>query len=150
MNKNALLIQLSESNRTKVGKQDFALQSRPQKIFSAIWALESEVNNGGFAQYFLNSSAETASFVAEALDAVGAPTTAEICRRAVQAAFPAGLPQSGNEIRSAATGFSAATRKELEALDREFFAYPHDLTELLFRHVARHPEEFGELPELLR
>jgi hypothetical protein len=30
------------------------------KVFPAIWAVESEVNNGGFSQYFLNSSAEGA------------------------------------------------------------------------------------------
>ena len=37
--------------------------------------------------------------------------------------------------------------EELEALDTEFFAYPHDLTELLFTYVSIHPEEFGTLPE---
>jgi len=32
-------------------------------------------------------------------------------------------------------------------LDSEFFAYPHDLTDLLFTYVSTHPEEFGELPQ---
>ena len=82
MTKNEILIGLSESERTKVGKEDFALQSLPQKVFSTVWAVESEVNNGGFSQYFLNSSAETAPFVAEALDTIGAPKIAQICRRA--------------------------------------------------------------------
>jgi hypothetical protein len=48
MKKNQLLIQLSESGMTKVGKEDFAQQPLPQKVFSAIWEVESEVNNGGF------------------------------------------------------------------------------------------------------
>jgi hypothetical protein len=42
---------------------------------------------------------------------------------------------------------SEETLDELAALDAEFFAYPHDLTELLFAYVSRHPEEFGPLPE---
>ena len=42
--KNRLLIELSESVRTDFGKVDFRSQSFPQKIFSAIWDLESEVN----------------------------------------------------------------------------------------------------------
>ena len=67
MNKNGILINLSESENTRFGKEDFALQSLPQKVFSAIWAVESEVNNGGFAQYFSNDSAESASFVEQAL-----------------------------------------------------------------------------------
>jgi Domain of unknown function (DUF4375) len=68
MNKNSILISLSESEKTKVGKQDFARQSLPQKVIVAIWAIESEVNNGGFSQYFLNSSGESAPFVVEALE----------------------------------------------------------------------------------
>lgn len=68
--KNHILISLSESDKTQFGKQDFVSQSMPQKVFSSIWALESEVNNGGFAQYFLNSNSETAAFVAEALDTI--------------------------------------------------------------------------------
>jgi hypothetical protein len=52
VNKNRILIGLSESKRTGFGKQEFAEQSHPQKVFSAIWAVESEVNNGGFHNTF--------------------------------------------------------------------------------------------------
>ncbi|MDE3063964.1 MAG: DUF4375 domain-containing protein, partial [Acidobacteriota bacterium] len=58
MNKNGILIALSESDKSSFGKIAFNEQSFPQKVFSAIWALESEVNNGGFAQYYFNSSSE--------------------------------------------------------------------------------------------
>jgi Domain of unknown function (DUF4375) len=74
--KNHILIGLSESDKTQFGKGAFAQQSTPQKVFSSIWALESEVNNGGFTQYFLNYSCETTSFVSEALETIGAPKTA--------------------------------------------------------------------------
>jgi hypothetical protein len=147
MTKNSILINLSESDKTKIGKQDFANQSTPQKVFSSIWALESEVNNGGFAQYFVNSSCVTASFVAEALDTIGAPRTADICRRAIVRAFPAGLPSTPNDISMAAEDFSDEILECLETLDGEFFEYPHNLTDLLFNYVSRHPEEFGELPK---
>ena len=147
MNKNGILIELSESEKTKFGKQDFSTQSVPQKVFSSVWAVESEVNNGGFSQYFLNSSAETAAFVAEALDVIGAPGTADICRRAIMCAFPDGLPATPEAISSIAADLSDETLKELDALDAEFFAYPHDLTELLFAYVSTHPEEFGMLPQ---
>src|SRR5437773_12005227 len=103
--KNHILILLSSSDKTSLGKEDFQVQSIPQKVFSAIWEVESEVNNGGFSQYFLNSSAESASFVAEALETIGAPDTADICKRAITAAFPAGLPQPAEAIRSTAAAF---------------------------------------------
>jgi hypothetical protein len=145
--KNNILISLSGSDKTQFGKQDFASQSTPQKVFSSIWAVESEVNNGGFSQYFLNDSCETAAFVAEALDTVGAPQTADICRRAIAIAFPAGLPSAPQAISMAAADFSDEVLKQLGTLDNEFFAYPHNLTDLLFAYVSEHPEEFGKLPK---
>jgi len=144
--KNHILIGLSTSDKTQFGKQAFAQQSTPQKVFSAIWALESEVNNGGFSQYFLNDSCETASFVSEALETIGAPKTADICRRAIASAFPAGLPKNPEDISSAAADFSDEVMEALEPLDNEFFEYPHNLTNLLFAYVSKHPEEFGKLP----
>jgi len=146
MTKNEILIGLSESESTKAGKEDFALQSLPQKVFLSVWAVESEVNNGGFSQYFLNSSAETAEFLVDALGTIGAPKTADICRRAIDCAFPHRLPATAEDISSQAAEFSEGTLAQLGNLDAEFFAYPHDLTELLYAYVARHPEEFGTVP----
>jgi len=147
MDKNAILIELSESDRTKFGKEEFSAQSIPQKVFSSIWTIESELNNGGFSQYFLNGSCETAGFVAEALDTICAPRTADICRRAIAIAFPSGLPSDHDEISAAAASFSGDTEERLAALDQEFLEYPHDLTNLLFDYVSKHPEEFGDLPK---
>jgi hypothetical protein len=145
--KNHILILLSSSDKTSFGRDDFMSQSLTQKVFSAIWEVESAVNNGGFAQYFLNSSAESASFVVQALETVGAPKTASICERAIHAAFPVGLPHSIEAIRSTAASFSDETLTALEAMDEEFFSYPHNLTDLLFAFVSHHPEEFGALPK---
>ena len=147
MDMNGILIALSESDRTQFGKDDFDTQSPPQKVFSSIWAVESEVNNGGFSQYFSNSSCATAGFVAKALETIGAPKTADICRRAIAAAFPAGLPSTPETISLAASDFTDETDDKLAALDNEFILYPHDLTQLLFAYVSKHPEEFGEVPK---
>lgn len=146
MTKNQILIRLSESENTKYGKEDFSRQSLAQRVFSAIWDLEAEVNNGGFSQYFVNSSSETAPFVVEALRTVDAPDTAAICERAISAAFPRGLPKTTDDIRQVATEFSDETLEQLDELDQEFFSYPHNLTDLLFNYVSMHPEEFGALP----
>jgi hypothetical protein len=62
-------------------------------------------------------------------------------------AFPDGLPQTPEAISSIAADLADETLEELSALDAEFFAYPHDLTELLFAYVSTYPEEFGMLPQ---
>jgi hypothetical protein len=106
--------------------------------------VESEVNNGGFSQYFQNSS-ERVGFVADALDLIDAPRTAVICRRAVKIAFPNGLPSSPDEVSSAATDFATDVEDTLSALDQEFFAYPNNLTDLLYAYISAHPDDFGPL-----
>jgi hypothetical protein len=146
MNKNGFLTALSASDKSEFGRKDFQSQSLPQKTFSAIWELEAEVNNGGFRQYFVNSSAESAHFVVEALERVRAPRTADVCRRAIAAAFPAGLPKAVELIQSDAADFSDEELQRLDGLDQEFFAYPDNLTDLLFAFVSSHPEEFGVVP----
>jgi uncharacterized protein DUF4375 len=148
VDKNKALIALSESDKTKVGKEDFAAQSDPQKVFSAIWDLQMEVNNGGFWQYFANSSAETAYFVREALEAIGATKTADICTRAVNIAFPNGLPKTPEEISRLALEDYDKLTHELDALDQEFFRDPSgdNLTELLYDCVLKNPLEFGKPP----
>ena len=142
MNKNRILIDLSESKKTKFGKENFGLQSLPQKVFSAILYIESEVNNGGFSQYFTADVEESSGFVVEALETIGAAKTATICKRAIAVAFPAGLPASPESIPSIAADFSEAILEKLEHPDQEFFAYPNDLAGLLFAYVSAHPEEF--------
>jgi hypothetical protein len=146
LDKNAILIALSQSDKTEFGRDNFMAQSGPQKVFSSIWALEAEVNNGGFSQYFFNDTRETAGFVVEALKSVGARQTAEICREAIDTAFPAGLPSDLAAIHSMAADFSEETEAKLNELDGQFYMYPDNLTELLYQFVAAHPEEFGELP----
>jgi Domain of unknown function (DUF4375) len=86
-------------------------------------------------------------FLVEALETVGAPKTAAICKRAIETAFPTGLPQSVEAIRSAAASFPDEVLAALEPIDNDFFSYPHNLTNLLFSYVSQHPEEFGPLPK---
>jgi hypothetical protein len=146
MNKNAILGKLSESDPI-LTREGFATQPVPHKVFSSIWALEAEVNNGGFSQYFHNSSAETASFVISALEIIGASSAADICKRAINCAFPAGLPADPDAIQEASLAFTDEVLDGLDQLDREFYTYPDNLTDLLFAYVVKHPGEFGELSE---
>lgn len=147
MTEDKILINLSTSQMTKVDKETFARQSLPQKVFTAIWQVEREVNNGGFAQYFWNSSNESAYFVVEALETIGAPKTAGICHRAIATAFPKGLPLTSVATQQAVHDLSDELRDKLHSLDKEFYSYPHNLTTLLFEYVSAHPEEFGPVPK---
>lgn len=133
--KNGSLIALCETGQ--FWHHDFQHLTPPEKVFKVIWELESEVNNGGFEQYFWNSSGDTAFAVVEALQEVGAPNAAGIVTRAL-AVFPKGMPRRDWEARKAQVeDLSEESKTLLDRLDQEFFGYPDDLPELLYRYVQR-------------
>src|SRR5947207_4752476 len=61
------------------------------EVVELIEALEGEVNNGGFHQYFYNSAGDRTAETIQALEIIGAFAMADIARRAAQK-FPYGMP----------------------------------------------------------
>ena len=144
MDKNGFLIDLSESEWTDFGRVEFSAQPEPQKVFSAIWKLESDVNNGGFDQYFLNSESDVIAHAPIALRAIGVSSCAEIVEKAIQVIAPLAPTEIGRYESLDDAGDEGQER--LDMLDAEFFAYPNDLTELLFEFASQRAETFGPMP----
>jgi hypothetical protein len=148
IDKGKALIALSDSSKGQFLNEPFQIQSVPQKVFSAVWSLESAVFMDGFALFFINSSSEIAPFVVTALETIGALKAANIYKRAISTGFPDGLPETQQEIVDSAEARYEELAKALEPLDREFFACADELTETLFEFVVRHPDEFGDVAGL--
>jgi hypothetical protein len=139
---NRRLIKLSESPTGPFWRIDYDKLSAPEQVFLLIWELESEVNNGGFHQYFYNSSGVLAPNVVSALKAMGAQATAEIAQRALNAVGNAITSWSNDADRQASVNrLSSGTRQILENLDQEYYKCPEDLTPLLYKYVAEHRTE---------
>jgi hypothetical protein len=135
MDMNHLLTQLSEKGR--FWRLDFDDLSQAEQVFRAIWELEGDVNNGGFDQYFFNSSGDTAFAVVDALKAIGARQIAGIVAQA-NGIFPSSCPPRDRDKRQALLDtFGPEKKALLERLDQEFFRYPDNLTELLYEYVKR-------------
>jgi len=145
MDKNALLIELSESDRTMLGRVDFDHQPPEQQVFSAIWELESQVNNGGFAQFFSAADGDSANSVPRALRSIGATACADIVERALRVVSPHALPREQSLREDLIDQLGTDAQDALEMLDQEFFAYPDNLTDLLFAYVQAHTQVFGRV-----
>ena len=146
MDKNGFLIDLSESEQTAFGRIDFSSQTVEQKTFSAIWELESQVNNGGFDQYFRNSEADIIAYAPTALREIGARLCAAIVESAIKLISP--IPDDF-EARCDALNTALEDDEDLlEDLDGKFYEYHDDVTALLFAFVAKYPHEFGAAPIL--
>lgn len=57
--------------------------SGPERVVLVVLQVDGEVNNGGFDQFFFNSSGDFANEIVDAFSAIGAVKTAEICKKAV-------------------------------------------------------------------
>jgi hypothetical protein len=59
--------------------------SQEELVVLAIEALEREVNNGGYDQFFFNSSNEYTSIIVDSLNRIGCTETATLTQRAIDA-----------------------------------------------------------------
>lgn len=144
MDKNRFLLELADGPNTAHYRIAFPEQSEPQQVFSAIWEMEGQVNNGGFRQFIFNGHSDLIQFAPEALRRVGAHQCAKISQEAVDCMGPRPWDKAEAAEKLAALGDDVT--EKLDALREQFIAYPENLTELLFQFVERHPEEFGPIP----
>ena len=139
--KNKQLIALSENPAAQFWKVSYQELTAAEKVFVSIWELEAEVNNGGFLQYFFNSSGDNAGYCVSALEKIGALNVAALAKQA-NSVFENGAPSADSEIRQPQVEkFSDEQKKFLDELDQKFFKRPDNLTELLFDFVTKKSAE---------
>ncbi|MEX1023592.1 MAG: DMP19 family protein [Planctomycetota bacterium] len=120
----------------------YAALAEHEKVFVAVWELESTVQEGGFTQYFIDSSGDHSADAVEALRAIGAPRMAKILERA-RRVFPSGAPAADREARDTLLLREAdVLEPRLAKLDAEYLEYPDDVTDLLSGYVTFLRAEF--------
>lgn len=141
MDKNNTLVRLSEVGR--FWRVEFDALTTPEQVFRAIWELEAEVNNGGFGQYYYNTSGDTAFCVVEALKAIGANNAAQLVERANAVFTDSKPPRDRDEREVQLDSMTPGQDEMLEDLSTEFFEYPDNLTELLYGFVTKNSVEIS-------
>ena len=121
--------------------EDLSVLSSSERIFFVTLLLEAEVNNGGFSQYFFNSSGDYANEVAAAYEEIGAVKTAEICRKACSL-FGEEVPRDW-ELRQTLLMLHDEYEPVLNECDSAFYAYEEDLASLTRDYVLNHLEDFS-------
>jgi hypothetical protein len=139
---NHRLIALSERNRSRLLNAEYEVLSKPERVFRCVWELEADVNNGGFDQYFLNDSGRFVPYVVDALTTIGATKMASIVQSAIDAAGRGIRWEDDDHRQDRVIAFGQEIEDKLNKLDQQFFAYPDDLTSLLYSYVSQHREAF--------
>ena len=118
------------------------LISEEERYVLAVEGLEREVNNGGYSQFFLNSSNEFVDVIEEALRAIHCPDTADITRDAVAALRLPGPPTAAAAEKAVMADDPAVT-EALGACDTRYYSAGEPIADRLFawieanRHAIR-------------
>ncbi|MBE6688904.1 MAG: DUF4375 domain-containing protein [Ruminococcaceae bacterium] len=116
-----------------------------QKVFYITQSLEMEVNNGGFAQFFFNSSGMFGNELVSSFEKIGAMKTAEICKKAISI-YGDKVPADRDEREEILTTDDETEEERIEAIlnecDDAFFEYEDDLVELNYQFIINHKESF--------
>ena len=121
----------------KLMSQGYAALSDTERTVYLVCVLDAQVDNGGFDQYFFNSSGDQAADAPAALDRIGALGASAIARRAL-AVFPGSAPSRDRRVRQKQRdALSADAQAKLHGLDREWYRNTEDLDALLAQYLQR-------------
>ena len=143
------LLNSEDTNKSVIELDEFisglpidAEMTEPQKLFNYNQELEREVNNGGFSQFFLNSSGDNAHETVLSLKAIGADKTADLLQKAIDQ-FPSKTISKDRDKRTEIVEEIEETAEEVwNDLDQKFYEYEDDLNTLNIEYVRKHKEFF--------
>jgi uncharacterized protein DUF4375 len=120
--------------------------TKSEQAVYMIWCLEGEVNNGGFNQYYYNSSGQFAKLTPEALRLVGANKFADLVARANQM-YEDQKAQIKKNQDGTMKGFSESYENNpLNALDAEFYHLykVENLQQIQIDFIRKHKKEVAD------
>jgi hypothetical protein len=113
-----------------------------QRSFYLNQSLEREVNNGGFDQFFFNSSGNFAHETVDSLEAIGAKKTADLLREAIDAFPESRVPKDREERGNLMLDEVSPESDRWHELDQRFYAYDEPLTDLNLAFIRANVDEF--------
>ncbi len=115
--------------RKKVAGQGYGSLSEAERTIFCVAELETEVDKGGFHQYFSDSAGDRVLDAIDALRRIGAMQTSRIVEKACML-FPQGRPDPDRSKRQQQLDTFELDFEAFEALDSAFHAHREDLEKL--------------------
>lgn len=117
-----------------------------KKAIYIIWVLESEVNNGGYNQFYFNSSGQFYKYLPDALKLVGANKFSDLMKQANEV-FEKDNPKITQHQDGTIEGFSKSYQDNpLNKFDDQFYELykTENLQQLQVNFIRKHTAEFIE------
>ena len=113
------------------------------RMLYATWWLESEVDNGGFNQFFWNSSGQFAPDALQGFELLHADELAKLTRAAIAIAQREAPMRQKYRSQGTIEAFSESYKHtSLEELDKQFYKLDDGLSQRRIAYVRAHPAEF--------
>lgn len=113
-----------------------------ERTVASVRMLIDEVNNGGFWQYFFNSSGDYVGAALEGLIAIGARETEKALLKATNLFGGQGPSENRDSRIGQLEELSKKTQARLRALDDAFYKDPDGIEAKLFLFIAQNKESF--------
>ena len=124
--------------------EDIDKLTEKERVIYVTQYLAAEVHNGGFDQFYSNSSGDFANEVIKALKTLGAERVLSICQKA-NAIFGESVPTDRHERNIFLTEKITSEQEEiLEKCDEEFYEAYGELSELSYRYLKEYEEKMSE------
>ncbi len=138
-----IVIQIGEIlwDKSKNDK-NFESLNEYEKNVIFIEMLEGQVNNGGFDQYFFNSSGEYAHETLTALESINAPKIAELLNQAIKIFPTLPIPKDTEIRREFMQDTPETITDKWDKLDDQFYEYPENLAGLVIEYVKNNKSRF--------
>lgn len=114
--------------------------SATETLVLAVEELEREVNNGGYEQFFRNSSVQYAPIIVACLEAIGCATTSALTGKAIAALGLSATPNM-EDIQRALEGSDDARDSSLDECSQCYYASGEDVAAALFSYIKSHRQE---------
>ncbi|PWG80657.1 DMP19 family protein [Pararcticibacter amylolyticus] len=123
--------------------------SKARQAIYVIWHLQSEVNNGGFNQFYFNPTGKYAHLAPQALSLVGANRFSQLVVKA-NMTYEDYYDKITNQQDGTIEGFSKSyDNNPLNELDRQFYQLygKEDLNSILIHFIRTHKQNFSDCPD---
>jgi hypothetical protein len=121
----SLVLVFEQAINQKAAREGYKSLSSEERVVLAIEALEREVNNGGYEQFFLNSSRDYAPIIVDGLVSIGCRRTGTITQKAIEVLGCKTL--TSEAIERAMLVESEDRDQSLFVCDNQYFARPEDI-----------------------
>jgi len=122
--------QALDQKEARVGERAL---SKEERTVLAVEALEREVNNGGYAQFFRNSSRQYASMIVAVLQHIGCSKTAATTEKAIKALNAPHITADG--VKSAMARNDEQRDVKLNQCNDEYYKNREPIAERLFAFI---------------